>query len=195
MLKDCPHVTGTKSGRARPRTTVDVNAVSLDTSQDSSDPVASLSDQLQHAFAEALGNAAQVFATHTAGGYQQQPRQHYGQNNDRYSRQQQQQQQHRPVYPPCEVCGAGTHPASTCWVLRPDKCSDQSMLGSHYRNIPDECKPLFIANLKKFGLYDTVAPQLQQPAVGPDAYPPRPPHNGPRVAFTVIIIIMLPIKP
>lgn len=183
MLKDCPHVLGTKPGRAKPRTTVEVNAAMLDASQSAADPVASLSDQLQHALTEAMGNAAQVFATHTAGGYQQQPRQHYGQNSDRYPRQQ--QQSFRPQYPPCEACGAPGHPTSACWVLRPDKCSDQSMLSQHYRNIPDECKPLFIANLKKFNLYDIVAPQLQQPAAGPDAYPPKAAHDGPRIAFTV----------
>lgn len=175
-LKDCPFVVGSKQG-AKPRRHLTADAHAAAVSDETLDTLTeALTERLQHVMLESVSNA---FAAHSGGYHSQQQHGHGGYRqpySDRpgFGRGQGSSQQlgFRPLPPPCDVCGASSHPTSGCWVLRPDKCQDQNTLVAHYNTIPAECKPMFLANLKRYGLLDAIAPQLQ--ALGADVFPPRP---------------------
>lgn len=187
-LKDCPFVIGThRHGRPSRRPTSDAHAALADVESEP-DTTDKLSEMLQHMVFDSV---SQAFAAHSGGGYHAPApmRNQYGGQDARHFSKGAQQSGFRQQYPACDVCHAASHPTGTCWVIRPDKCQDNSLLVAHYHSLPAECKPLFVASLKRFNMYEALAPQLQ--ATGPDAYPPRPegsssgPNNGPRSYFTL----------
>jgi hypothetical protein len=139
ILQDCPHVVGTQSS-SDTSDSVDVYAAAAGTTLKSMlQAQASQLADLEQRFEEASAYAAAFLQ-------QQQPWQ-----QDPQERQ----------YEPCSLCLGDNHCVDNCWVARPDKCSDHNKLIAQYYTWNDACRTLFLSRLKKYGLYDAIAPQLK----------------------------------
>lgn len=145
ILRDCPHVTGTQSS-GHTADSADAYAAATGTTlksmlQAQASQLADLTQRLEEASAYAAASWRQ----------QQHLQQQQSWQQDEQERQ----------YEPCSLCLGDNHCVDNCWVARPDKCSDHNKLIAQYYTWNDACRTLFLSRLKKYGLYDVIAPQLK----------------------------------